>query len=207
MRNKKIYIIPFLLIILFIIPSLIYRIYNEQQLKSYSVAINMNQISKLYKTTDIEQIVKEYKNSGVTTALIEEREGMYSEKFLNIAQKLDMIIALIPDITNESDADIKDIIQKYNVRYIKIQVNNNIDDYKNFFATKKIYDVLEKNEIKTSTDFVYKNQLNISAFLKKYKINYSKFRRNVGNNKPSSIIKSKVIYDVIKENNLNVVLS
>jgi len=207
MKRNKIFIFPLLLIIFFVLPAIIYRVYNEQQFKSYSVAINMNQISKLYKTTDIEQIVKEYKNSGATTALIEENYGMYSEKFLNIAKKLDMIIALVPDITNESDANIKEIIKKYNVPYIKLKVDNSINNRKNFFATKKIYTVLKKNEIEIDTNFIDKSQLNISLFLEKYKIKYSKFKRSVDKGKASSVIKSKVIYDVIRENNLNVVLS
>ena len=207
MKYSKKFIFPILLIICFILPAIIYRIYNEQQSKSYSVAINMNQISKLYKTTDIEQIVKEYKKSGATTAIIQEKNGMYSEKFLNIAKKLDMTIALVPDITNQSDADINEIIKKYNVRYIKLKVDNDINNRKNFFAIKEIYNILKKNEFEIDTNFTDESQLNISLFLKRYEIKYTKFKRSVDNGKASSVIKSKIIYDVIRENNLNVVLS
>lgn len=201
-RYSIIYIVLILILIMFLVPTLIFRIQYEQRTKTYTVAINANRLSKLYKASNIEHIISEYKDAGTTTVIIEEENGMYSKHFLNIAKKLGMNIVLVPELADKKDADIRKIVDKYNVKYIKlgkrVDFNELSNSSNNSSKIEKIYNNIEKN--------IY-NLIEKRDEDSKNKINNTKFMAARIFGKLSSIIKNKIVYNVIKENNLTVILT
>ncbi len=110
-----------LLIALFIVPGLTERVQFEASSKTYTAAVDITRLNKFFERDELDDILREYMDAGVTTALIHEHRGTYPRYLLDIAKDAGVNIALIPDMTTWLEADLDNIVKDYGVKYIKLQ--------------------------------------------------------------------------------------
>ncbi len=113
--------VAIVLILAFILPALVYRINFEQTTKVYTAAIDVTRLAKFFNIDQLPNVLDDYKQSGATTAVILEHKGAYREDHIKAAYDAGFNIALIPDFTVESDANLSYLCEKYDVKYIKLQ--------------------------------------------------------------------------------------
>ncbi len=109
------------LILAFITPALIYRIQFEQSTKVYTAAIDVTRLAKFFNIDQLPAVLEDYKKAGATTAVILEHKGQYREDHIKAADDAGYNIALIPDFTVKSEADLSRLCEQYNVKYLKLQ--------------------------------------------------------------------------------------
>lgn len=110
-----------LLIAVFIIPGVVDRVQFEQSSKTYTAAVDLTRVAKFFERDELDDILEEYIDAGVTTAIIHEHRGTYPRYLLDIAKNAGVNIALIPDMTTWLEADLDNIVKEYDVKYIKLQ--------------------------------------------------------------------------------------
>ncbi len=113
--------IAIVLILAFIVPALAYRINFEQSTKVYTAAIDVTRLAKFFNIDQLPSALDDYKKAGATTAVILEHKGAYREDHIKAAKDAGFNIALIPDFTVESDAELPRLCEQYDVKYIKLQ--------------------------------------------------------------------------------------
>ena len=110
-----------LLVAVFILPGLVYRIRWEQTSKVYVAAVDLNRVSDFFDEDQMPRVIADYALAGVTTAVINESRGQYPEELIRMAQEAGLNIALTPDVTVADDADLQRLAEQYNVKYIRLQ--------------------------------------------------------------------------------------
>ncbi len=123
MTKRRLFLgtIAIVLILTFIVPALAYRIKFEQSTKVYTAAIDVTRLAKFFNIDQLPAVLEDYKQAGATTAVILEHKGGYREDHIRAANDAGFNIALIPDFTASSSADLSRLCKQYNVKYIKLQ--------------------------------------------------------------------------------------
>ncbi len=109
------------LIAVFIVPGVVDRVQFEQSSKTYCAAVDLTRLTKFFEREELPDILDEYIDAGVTTAIIHEHRGTYPRYLLDIAKNSGVNIALIPDMTTWLEADLDRIVTEYGVKYVKLQ--------------------------------------------------------------------------------------
>lgn len=120
-RRIVLAVLSALLIAVFIVPGLVERVQFEASSKTYCAAVDITRLNKFFERDELDDILREYMDAGVTTALIHEHRGTYPRYLLDIAKDAGVNIALIPDMTTWLEADLDNIVKDYGVKYIKLQ--------------------------------------------------------------------------------------
>ncbi len=123
MKLKHIVLLAIAALLFFgvLVPGAWYRYNFEQSTKTYVAAVDVTRLEEFFDDTQITEVLKQYQDAGCTTAVFTEQKGVYNEKNIAIADMLGLYIALAPDVTVKDDAEIDELCQKYNVKYIKLQ--------------------------------------------------------------------------------------
>ena len=136
-----------ILILVFILPAVVQRISFEQQTKVYVAAIDATRLEKYFFDEDLDQAIRDYKAAGVTTALIHEKNGSYNEDTIRAAANAGLNIALSPDVTRATDADLERLVQQYDVKYIKLQKGIWGRHYDSYDKTAPICEIIDKYDL------------------------------------------------------------
>jgi len=122
MKRRLILILVVLALIAgFILPGVANRMAWEQQSQVYVVAVDVNRLAKYFTQEELPEILASYKDSGVTTAVVCESRGVYDERLIQMSQDAGMNLTLSPDISFSGDAGLRELVEKYDVHYIKLQ--------------------------------------------------------------------------------------
>lgn len=123
MKNRKILLgaLALILFLTMILPAIIHRISFEQESKVYVASIDATRLEKFFKKDQMVDAMLQYKESGITTALIHEKQGKYNEDTIRSAKEAGLNIALAPDVTFASDAELERLVREYGVKYIKLE--------------------------------------------------------------------------------------
>ena len=127
-----------------IVPALFHRIGFEQKSKVYVVAVDATRLEKFFAGEKLASALSDYKNAGTTTALIHEKNGKYNENTIESAKKAGLNIALAPDMTFAGDANLESMVQKYSVRYIKLQKGIWGKQYESYDKSTPVCDIIER---------------------------------------------------------------
>lgn len=114
-------VLSLLLIAVFIVPGVVDRVQFEQSSKTYTAAVDLTRVAKFFERDELDDILGEYIDAGVTTAIIHEHRGTYPRYLLDIAKNAGVNIAIIPDLTTWLTADMDNIVKEYGVKYVKLQ--------------------------------------------------------------------------------------
>lgn len=146
MLKKRIILacIAFLLIAIFVIPGTVTRIQFENSSKVYVTAIDLTRVSKFFKIEELPEILNKYIEAGATTAIIHEAHGSYPRVLLEIAKNSGIDIAITPDATVTTDADIEKVIERYKVKYIVLQTSTLVPKANVAHKYGPVTDVIEK---------------------------------------------------------------
>lgn len=120
-RRIVLAVLSALLIAVFIVPGLARRVQFEASSKTYTAAVDMTRVERYFERDELDDILREYMDAGVTTVLIHEDRGRISRFLLDLAKDAGAEIAIIPDLTSWLQADLENIVKEYGVKYIKLQ--------------------------------------------------------------------------------------
>ena len=140
-------VIASLLLIAFIVPALFHRIDFEQKTKVYVVAVDATRLEKFFQGEKLEATLTDYKNAGATTAVIHEKRGKYDESTIEYAKKAGLNIALSPDMTFADDGNLEELIQKYAVKYIKLQKGIWGKQYESYDKSSPVCDLIDRYDL------------------------------------------------------------
>lgn len=135
------------LILTFILPTVLHRISFEQQTKVYVAAIDVTRLEKYFFNNDLYKVIKDYKDAGATTAIIHEKNGSYNETTIQSATAAGLNIALSPDVTRATDADLERLVQEYDVKYIKLQKGIWGRHYDSYDKSAPICKIIDKYDL------------------------------------------------------------
>ena len=123
MNFKKILLLALALLIFVgvLVPSVLYRHNFESSTKTYVAAVDVTRLQWFFDNSQIKDVLKDYKDSGCTTALFAEKKSEYNIEHIKIAKELGYNIALAPDMASMDDADIDAVCEEFDVKYIKLQ--------------------------------------------------------------------------------------
>ncbi len=136
-----------ILILAFILPAVIQRISFEQQTKVYVAAVDATRLEKYFLGDKLDQAIRDYKDAGVTTAIIHEKNGAYNERTIRAAADAGLNIALSPDVTRATDADLERLVQEYDVKYIKLQKGIWGRHYDSYDKSAPIRQIIDKYDL------------------------------------------------------------
>lgn len=133
-----------LLLIAFIVPALFHRINFEQTTKVYVAAVDATRLEKFFAGEKLEKALADYKDAGATTAVIHEKRGKYNENTIEYAKKVGLNIALSPDMTFAETGDLENLVQKFSVKYIKLQKGIWGKQYESYDKSAPICDIIDR---------------------------------------------------------------
>ncbi len=146
-RQIVISAIALLLLIAFIIPALFHRINFEQTSKVYVVAVDATRLEKFFPGEKMGNVLADYKNAGATTAVIHEKRGKYNESTIEYAKKAGLNIALSPDMTYAEEGNLEELIQKFSVKYIKLQKGIWGKQYESYDKSTPVCDIIDRHNL------------------------------------------------------------
>ena len=146
-RQIAISAIAVLLLIAFIVPALFHRINFEQKSKVYVVAVDATRLEKFFIGDELENALADYKKAGATTAVIHEKRGKYNESTIEFAQKVGLNIALSPDMTFAEEGNLEELIQKFSVKYIKLQKGIWGKQYESYDKSNPICEIIDQYDL------------------------------------------------------------
>ncbi len=139
--------IAFLLLFAFIVPALFHRISFEQTSKVYVVAVDATRLEKFFTGEKLEKALADYKKAGATTAVIHEKRGKYNESTIEYAKKAGLNIALSPDMTFAEEGNLDDLVQKYSVKYLKLQKGIWGKQYESYDKSVPVCDIIDRHDL------------------------------------------------------------
>lgn len=139
--------IAFLLLVAFIVPALFHRIGFEQTSKVYVVAVDATRLEKFFTGEELEKALADYKKAGATTAIFHEKRGQYNESTIEYAKNAGLNIALSPDMTFAEEGDLDNLVQKYSVKYIKLQKGIWGKQYESYDKSAPICDIIDRHNL------------------------------------------------------------
>ncbi len=146
-RQKITIAIIAVLILSLILPTVVQRIAFEQQTKVFVAAIDATRLEKYFFGDALDQALLDYKSAGVTTAIIHEKNGSYNEPTIRAAAKAGLNIALSPDVTRATDADLERLVQDYDVKYIKLQKGLWGRSYDSYDKSAPVCEIIDKYDL------------------------------------------------------------
>ena len=131
-RHLLFSLVSLIVILSCIIPCFCIRIANEENHKGYVTAIEINNTYKEFtkkadikKPTDFVSVLKDYKKSGVSTAVIREEKNKFDLKKIEMAKKADLKIALAVYGGRKKDKNylesLENIVDTYDAKYILLK--------------------------------------------------------------------------------------
>lgn len=148
MKRRIILILVSLVLILGVIfPAVANRMAWEETSQVYVVAVDVTRLAKYFSEEELPEILASYVDSGVNTAVVAENRGSYDERLLQMSQEAGLSLTLAPDISFSGDAGLKNLVEQYDVRYIKLQSSINKSRIESPTKSRAVCEVLENSDI------------------------------------------------------------
>lgn len=126
--KKRQFVLIFLMAVVFlasIVPSLAARLYAESQNTAFCVALEANSTLRHFEKEAYSEVLKAYKESGVTVAAITEENLAFDEAMISLAENNGLFVALLLDGTCEKPAAFYDsletLLNQHDIQYIGVQ--------------------------------------------------------------------------------------
>lgn len=148
MKRRLILILVSLALIAgFLVPGVLNRVAWEEQSQVYVVAVDVTRLAKYFTQEELPGILSSYRASGVNTAVVSEIRGVYDERLIRMSEAAGMNITLAPDISFSGDAGLKELVEQYDVRYIKLQSSVTKSRIEAVSKSRYVCDVLDEKDL------------------------------------------------------------
>lgn len=152
-RNIIILVTVLLLTVAFILPSFSTRIIFEQKNKGFVTSLDVKSVQTFFDADTLPEILKQYKESGITTAVIREDKKKINDELIEISKNAGFDIALMiyGGIPKEDVffKDLEKIISEKNVKYLLLKdlENPKKNSTVEAFNPKLLSDIIEKHPL------------------------------------------------------------
>lgn len=148
MKKRMILILVSLVLIVgILLPAVAERVAWEQQSQVYVVAVDVTRLTKYFTEEQLPGVLKSYADSGVDTAVVVENRGVYNEALIQMSQDAGMSVTLSPDISFSGDGGLEELVERYDVRYIKLQSSINKARIESPSKSRIVCRVLENSDL------------------------------------------------------------
>lgn len=173
MKKRYVFCLVLALLSLIILSvPLINRIEYENKNNSFSAAVDYNQIKEIFGGECLD-VLKDYKESGAKSVVIERKDGKFDENAILSAKNMGFEIALSFDADSsflESDArDLCSLLEKYGIRFLNPRAaednptDETMETIAQFLKTSDTVLLLTENKNQLSNENFYKKDLLLSA--------------------------------------------
>lgn len=148
MKRRLILVLAALVLIAgFILPGVANRMAWEEESQVYVVAVDVTRLAKYFSEEELPEILAGYRESGVTTAVVAESRGVYDERLIQMSQEAGLSLTLAPDISFSGDAGLGELVEAYDVRYIKLQSAITKSRIESVSKSRYVCQVLEEKDL------------------------------------------------------------
>ncbi len=152
-RNIIILVTVLLLTVAFILPAFSNRIVFEEKNKGFVTSLDIKSVQTFFDTDTLPEILRLYKESGITTAVIREDNKKINDELIEISKNTGFDIALMiyGGIPKEDNffKDLEKIISEKNVQYLLLKdlENPKKNSTVEAFNPKLLCDIIEKHSL------------------------------------------------------------